>query len=53
MRPPLQPVHLLALSAIASASVVFYAVAGFPLQVAIGLALLSWFLVDFLYLNRR
>lgn len=48
MRPTLRPVHLLALGAITSASVVFYAVAGFPLPVAIGLALLSWLLIDLL-----
>lgn len=46
MRQRIRPLHFIALTVIALASVFFHAVGGFPLQVAIGLALLSWLLID-------
>lgn len=48
MRLRLRLRHCLPLVVVVLATVVFYGVAGFPLQVALALALLCWALTDVL-----
>jgi hypothetical protein len=53
MRMRLRSCHCFALVVIAAMTTVFYRLAGFPLQVALGLALLSWLTVDWVVVDQR
>ena len=53
MRLRLRSCHCFALVVIAAMTTVFYRLAGFPLQVALGLALLSWLTVDWVVVDQR
>jgi len=53
MKLKLRAVHWLVLATVALLTAVFHGIAGFPVQVALGLALLTWVTVDFVDPGRR